>query len=93
MGNFLFFLVTQTVKEVEWKKGVQIALHAFFGGQYELKACSAGTESVSLQASALKPVRQTELNPGDAVLIRAIASHVAGDGFPFIISTSDHTIE
>lgn len=70
------------------KKGVQIALHAFFEDVSELKVCSEGTESVSLQSVFLKLVRHAELYAGDAVLVGAIASHIAGHGFPFIIGTA-----
>ena len=79
--------------EGKWKKGVQIALHAFFRTVSELKVCSEGTESVSLQSVFLKLVRHAELYAGDAVLVGAIASHIAGHGFPFIIGMGDHAIK
>ena len=79
--------------EGKWKKGVRIALHAFLRTVSELKVCSEGTESVSLQSVFLKLVRHAELYAGDAVLVGAIASHIAGHGFPFIIGMGDHAIK
>ena len=82
-----------SVTQAGRKKGVQIALHAFFEDRFRVKVCSEGTESVSLQSGALKLVRHAELYAGDAVLVGAIASHIAGHGFPFIIGMGDHAIK
>ncbi len=75
------------------KRRADCAARLFLRTGSVLKACSAGTESVSLKSGSLKLVRHTELYAGDAVLVGAIASHIAGHGFPFIICMGDHAIK
>lgn len=75
------------------KKACRLRCTPFLRTVSELKVCSEGTESVSLQSVFLKLVRHAELYAGDAVLVGAIASHIAGHGFPFIIGTGDHAIK
>lgn len=87
------FCKRRTVCGPEWKKAYRLRCTPFLGGRNQIPVRSAGTESVSLQSCFLEFVHHAELNAGDAILVGAIASQIAGHGFLFIIGMRDHTVK